>query len=960
MSLYGSSPYNVTGLTFFANNGAKGAQGPEGPQGPQGNPGYGPTGPTGYGVTFINFINSKINTVYTDGEVRSSETIGQLTGNYLLEITGTTGGNFSPLASTEQIFDQSIAYNEDGDANIFEIVRRLNFKNIKTNSAPFIKIEYKGPPSSPNQGEPGQTIKLTYDVFNLGASNVSGGPDGSLVINNPGNIQSGYTGTTYNISENAAGFGILNGAEQLVVVNPINLSSNRIQIWPIDPTIGSVFYLSGYLDISSIEPGRVSGHHIMIKRDLTTNSTKAFTLILPQEFYVSTVPNRLFYSTYELDSDLVLANFGTSGFKSKFTPNIIWQNSTYFCPSQKYDVVNFISIGSRYVGIPGIVNTDLNTEATISPVPTTFSCKPINYETFYRITFNPVSGICCKADCSCEDTYDFECSGYFYAGLTCGVSGPCSSLGACCLYSTDRSLVVPCQELTYCQCAQAASQSGLEYNWNKFTTLKKSCADFNCENAKNSIGACCDGNGGCQELTSDECLSLGYYFQGIGINCSTSDGLNVCYDGIGGCCDSGVTCESGITGSVCLSQFKTYFGDGTTCGQFNCSPAEIPCYSIIEGTQLTPGMEYEDGIVVGIFNPNNTTCFGGDIFSGLKTSYADLTGITKQNSTEYLSQYDYSGYGFDPTAICENDSDSYIILVSKHPVNLTDDKVLLDGSSNNHTFAWSNGSVSWGPLVNTSSFIVDEFENNNLQYKEGYIYDSQNETSSKLSLYQNSFLSCFSSRFDTNALTFIENRPVQSFNGNWTRNNGLYNTIRLVSSEYFYYNIGTSSDGATLSNYLPLSSEITAARALSIYNRYYPPQNISSTGWFIPSIDELSYISNSCRNTFTFNLNARLIELGYTPISGWHWSSTGAFDVSSNEGIYGVSGVTHGSKAWAVNIDVDGISENMEISKQARTEKYKVRPIKIIRCDKRSYQPTDANFKLWNIPILSESIIDNQ
>jgi hypothetical protein len=103
-----------------------------------------------------------------------------------------------------------------------------------------------------------------------------------------------------------------------------------------------------------------------------------------------------------------------------------------------------------------------------------------------------------------------------------------------------------------------------------------------------------------------------------------------------------------------------------------------------------------------------------------------------------------------------------------------------------------------------------------------------------------------------------------------------------------------------------------------------------------------------------------LIELGYTPISGWHWSSTGAFDVSSNEGIYGVSGVTHGSKAWAVNIDVDGISENMEISKQARTEKYKVRPIKIIRCDKRSYQPTDANFKLWNIPILSESIIDNQ
>ena len=59
-------------------------------------------------------------------------------------------------------------------------------------------------------------------------------------------------------------------------------------------------------------------------------------------------------------------------------------------------------------------------------------------------------------------------------------------------------------------------------------------------------------------------------------------------------------------------------------------------------------------------------------------------------------------------------------------------------------------------------------------------------------------------------------------------------------------------------------------------------------------------------------------------------------------------------------IDVDGISENMSISKKIRTNEYKVRPIKLIRCDKGYYQNTDVNFKFWNIPILSESIIDNQ
>ena len=69
--------------------------------------------------------------------------------------------------------------------------------------------------------------------------------------------------------------------------------------------------------------------------------------------------------------------------------------------------------------------------------------------------------------------------------------------------------------------------------------------------------------------------------------------------------------------------------------------------------------------------------------------------------------------------------------------------------------------------MDISAGVVDELDVNNLSYKEGFIYDSSNETSSKLSLYGNSFLSCDAARFDTNSLTYLANRPIQSMTGNW-------------------------------------------------------------------------------------------------------------------------------------------------------------------------------------------------
>ena len=948
----GSSPFNNSGFTFVFANGNQGPVGPRGLTGPTGNPGYGPTGPTGPGITFINFISGVVNTIYTDEQVRSSNPITLKNGNYYIELTGTTSGNFSPLAFTGLTFN--ITKSIDGTSITFPVVRQLNFKNIKTNSPDFITLEY----TDPLPEQPGQVIKVNYNVFNLSASIVSGGPVSSLLVNNPGNVQSGLTGTGYTLTSDATSFGVLNGAEQLSVTTVQKYATESVRVWNIDPTTASVFYLKDFSSISSSNGAYVYGNHICVKKDTTTNSTKAFTVIFPKEFFASNATNRIFYSTYDNDSDIIESNFTLDSFKTVFQPNIIWQADSYFCPSSgKYDVVNFISIGSRYIGIPVHYDQDTNIRPTeLDSIPA-FGCEPENYEQFYRSSFNPVYGLCCNTDCTCNTGYNFECSGYFHLGATCGGStGICSNLGACCLFSDQTNTVVPCQELKFCDCYKIANESNLSYKWTPFTKIKKSCADFNCFNAKNDIGACCDGNGVCVETSEINCSG---FYQGDGVNCTTSENLNVCVSGFGACCDSGITCSPGITGELCLSEFKSYFGDGSTCGDFVCTSSEIPCYSIIQNQLLSPGTEFDDGIVVGIFNPNNTKVLGNDLFNGSVSGFTALTGTTLSGLQEYSTLYDYSGYGFDQSTVCDNNSDSYLIIVSKHPISLDASKNVYDGNNFSNKFIWSNNSVAWGPLVSITNNTVDEFDVNNLSYKEGYVYSTVNEVSSKLAVYENSFLTCSSARFDTSSLTHIENRPTQSFLGNWTRNYGLYNTIRLSGAEYFYYNISESQDGATLSNYAPTVLDITAARALSVYNLQKPSSVEYSSKWYIPSIDELGFIASNCATNTEFNLNSRLVELGYTPLFDYHWSSTGAFNISNNEGILTPSGVTHGSEAWSIKFDVDGIVDNMLISREERSNEYYVRPIKLIRCDKNYYNIDDNNFKLWHIPMLSETIIDN-
>jgi hypothetical protein len=146
---------------------------------------------------------------------------------------------------------------------------------------------------------------------------------------------------------------------------------------------------------------------------------------------------------------------------------------------------------------------------------------------------------------------------------------------------------------------------------------------------------------------------------------------------------------------------------------------------------------------------------------------------------------------------------------------------------------------------------------------------------------------------------------------------------------------------------------------LSLFNREYEETNEFISDWYIPSYDELAYIAKNCVNDSVNNINAKLLQNGGTPLDGWYWSSTGTFDGTTYEYVLNhPSGLTHGSMAWAISFNSDGNAEQFKTKKAHRTEnKYKVRPIKIIRCDKSFYANNSPNNKYWRISRFDENII---
>ena len=68
--------------------------------------------------------------------------------------------------------------------------------------------------------------------------------------------------------------------------------------------------------------------------------------------------------------------------------------------------------------------------------------------------------------------------------------------------------------------------------------------------------------------------------------------------------------------------------------------------------------------------------------------------------------------------------------------------------------------------------------------------------------------------------------------------------------------------------------------------------------------------------------------------------------------------VAHGTEAWAMQINFTDITKP-NISKVNRMTKYEVRPVRMIRCDRKYYTENDAirYWRFWKIPILPPSTI---
>ena len=561
-----------------------------------------------------------------------------------------------------------------------------------------------------------------------------------------------------------------------------------------------------------------------------------------------------------------------------------------------------------------------------APKPTLSGVDKITYITI----LSAVTGSCnitTIAGCTCFHTDAQTCSknkGVFQQGVTCS-----SPVGSCCLRDKENNTTLPCQETTYCECQSLANSFNFSFNWSKDLCSKTSCG-----NVIKDTGACCDGSGMCQETTENRCIKLSHFFQGLGTICEN----DICIGGTGGCCD-GITCTNGVTGTYCVSQKKLYLGKSKSCYEFGISTELLPCLDSIVGYKLKIGDIFEDGIVVGIYNPVGSTCYGNPIFSGSR--FSDLTSNDTVDASNYTSSYDYNGYGVIPEKLCDNTRDSYIMIMSIHPLS--------DGITGNQNYTWSHGGFYYGPLIKNTGQIVEPYSSKLNLLKEGFVINSTFSLDvNKKIIEENSASTCSRQHTDT-PITRIYNRTTHNFNGRWSSDWGLHNTIRMVNAQ-MYYEQGTTTDSNLYPSLYSPSNEfyeeymIPATAPIREINKNSIPVLENTSSWFIPSINELSFIAYNCKFG---TLNEDLISVGGTPLFGEYWSSTGSFrydGVTGGEGYSnGTTMGTWGSVAWSFDFDV-----TYTVKKDERLNQKKIRPIRLIRCDGKTLKDTKYS-EIWEI-----------
>lgn len=705
---------SIYGLTLnpypSSSRGPTGFTGPAGTRGATGASIVGRTGPAGASLIDVRQLQDKrFEFYFSDSTTKKSETaILGPTGNTKVTLTGTSLGVFSLLA--DKFLNTSERDQFPTDV--------LTFKGLSTSAAPYITIRDR------NSNEVSiintDLIEIEYNAINIGYVGISAGTIGNIIQNLPGQFQAGITSTFYNETEDSVLIQHRNVQEALNICRPSVIGTN-LAVWKIDPSLGSVFYMVPYTQTLNTSTD-INGMAFLIKKPSNGYLSKGISLHFDNNF--AGLTRKIYYATYENDSDVSDGiTFGSEFFQRFDAAGVEWQNDSYFCPDSKFNVLNLISLGGRYLAIPAQYNqnsSDLNAEITSTNLSD--SCYP--YELPERALQSSYfdTGLCCHKNCNASNTRTNRggCTGQFYSNEPNG-SSICSSIGACCIrnFSTNKFTQL---ETTYCNCATLANNSA--FSFNVYGGLKNSLSDFDCNNCIfTDSGACCNGLGGCTTTSRAECSAINGFFQGNCTNCSKP----ICAGGTGACCNSGISCSNGISFDICLSTNRTYFGDRTRCDDYNCIGTEIPCGQIIEGTSaIEVGDEFAGGIVVGLFDPSSSLIFGNIMMSGdpYDTSTRGVrdrpsfTNIFSKSasfiSKNYTTRYDYGGYGVDKNFAdrCESSNDKYIIIVSKNDLVYND----------TNTFVWSKKQNMWGGIYNPATLQNEEFTSNG-EDLEGYLFE---------------------------------------------------------------------------------------------------------------------------------------------------------------------------------------------------------------------------------------------
>jgi hypothetical protein len=736
MPVYGSSRIirpNIIGITGnTGNTGPTGSTGNTGPTGPTGS-----TGNTGGSIRGMTLTGNQIVTQFTDETLRSAANIVGQTGNYVIFADGNNLGGiglniFSGL-SLENIPDGQI-YN----LNIRGLTTAS--QNSTTKTIEIVSDQFN------------QNIGITYNLRNISYIGISAGSQPELLVYNSG--FRGLTGTAYDKNAKTVDMQTTNYGERVHFVAPIKkdvgISSSIYFYWPIDWKQGNIFKLGSYSD-QIPEGKKVIAQILLIENPVDTSNAYGITVIAPSGITSSSTVFTGYATTTDVTLGITLAHgISTPSSEQVDFSTISWPLGYPPCLTTNTDVITSVFIDGIWYSNFGVYNKQYTSTDTIDIDETIFDnsylncagskppdnpeletvlccnsatgtvtrvpsvlCDGIEVEKASDCKASPIVGTCCQIctgistqtiEDACPDTDTWT---KIEDDPSCTILNP--PLGICC-HRNGTSIIKHPVLVSDCQCSQLANNIPANKIWTPIDSCNLNIDSIDCINAFNGLGACCDGNGGCQEVAQDTCQK---YWQGIGTRCSYFDGVtqkNRCSSGPSACCLDG-NCSPSSNQTSCNG---SYYGCGFTCGDFDCtenpnsgSDTCTPCQAndttpfkvkkydsngtVISETQLKIGDFFAGGIVAGVFNPNGVTCLGNHrAHGGIVTDPTDNTdkfirninddivgnslnifnqlnfgGVT--GVTHYRSVYSPDGYGFTLPDNHDKNCDSWLLIVSLFP-----------------------------------------------------------------------------------------------------------------------------------------------------------------------------------------------------------------------------------------------------------------------------------------------------